>query len=298
MAIDTQNSESLRILSQLFSPAFFGAIVRENNFGLFEKKVAKFIDLSTYNTNTEIIKDLYKHLQKQYRCEYIYKNSLFVHIIKKFGLKDTVTLNELKIGWSKADLVLLNGSIRVFEIKTELDDLSKLSKQLSDYQKFADKTYVVTDGKYAKKLTAEYNNTNVGLLVLNEKNKLETIKEAESNLLFFDFETIFKILRKQEYLDLVKDNFGLVPDVPNTKIFKVCYELLSKLELTSFQKQVLNKLKERKLQHPHLLKSAQTPKELKHICNSLDFSYIEYQNLYNFLATKTHVSTLYQRQTI
>ena len=102
----------------------------------------------------------------------------------------------------------------------------------------------------------------------------------------FEFDTIFKILRKQEYLELVFDNYKFIPDVPNTKIFKASYELLAKMDIVDFQKQVLSKLKERKLLNPDLLKSRNTPKELKHICNTLDFNEQEYQKLYNFLATK------------
>ncbi|MGE8513156.1 MAG: sce7726 family protein, partial [Chryseobacterium culicis] len=190
-----------------------------------------------------------------------------------------------KIGTSKADLVLLNGIIRIYEIKTELDDFTKLSKQLEDYQKFADKVYIVTNEKSAKKLILEYEDTNIGINILDSKNNFVTLKEARENTSFFDFETIFKVLRKNEYLDLVSDNFGIIPDVPNTKIFRFCYELLSQMDISIFQKQVLNKLKDRKLISPRLLKSSRTPKELKHICNSLNFNDKEYQNLYNFLKT-------------
>ena len=298
MVTPIKNIEDLRILSQVFSPAVFHKIVRENDFGMFEKRMAKFYDASLYSSYLDIIKDLYKSLQRQYRCEYVYKNNLFLSIIKEYGLKDTLTFNELKVGASKADLVLLNGSIRIYEIKTELDDLNKLSNQIKNYQKFADKVYIVTNNKYAKKLLSEYQNTNVGIVILTDKNKLDTVKEANDNISLFDFATIFKILRKQEYLDLVVNNFGSIPNVPNTKIFKICYQLLSSVCILDFQKQVLNKLKERKLQYPDLLKSPHTPKELKHICNSLDFDNIEYQNLYNFLATKTYVSAIYKRQTI
>lgn len=282
-----KNIEKLRLLSQVFSPPIFHKIVRENDFVPFEKRIIKFFYKKQYDSNLDIVKTLYKSLQQQYRCEYIYKNNLFVDIIKTYGLKDTLTLNELKVGASKADLVLLNGSIRIYEIKTELDGLSKLSKQLKDYQKFADKVYVVTDEKYAKKLMLEYCDTNIGIISLNDKNKLETVKDACDNYLLFKFETIFKILRKQEYLDLVVDNFGLIPNVPNTKIFKACYQMLSAINIVDFQKQVLNKLKERKLSNPELLKSSNTPIELKHICNSLDFNEQEYQKLYSFLATKS-----------
>lgn len=279
--------QNLRILSQIFSPPMFQKIVRENDTALFENQTTKYFNASSYNTNLDIIKSLYKALQKQYRCEYVYKNNIFLDIIKEHGLKDTLTLNEFRVGASKADLVMLNGMVRIFEIKTELDDFSKLSKQLNDYQKFADGVSIVTDERNAEKLKIEYADTNIGIIVLDAKNKLQTIKEAGSNTSLFDFDTIFKILRKQEYLDLVADNFGFIPDVPNTQIFRACYELLASKDIVDFQKQVLNKLKERKLLKPDFLKSSNTPKELKHICNSLDFNEQEYHKLYNFLATNT-----------
>ena len=282
-----ENIQNLRILSQIFSPPMFQKIVREDDFALFKKQTTKYFKATSYNSNLDIIKSLYKSLQKKYRCEYVYKNNLFLDIFKQEKLEKTLMLNELKVGASKADLVLLNGSIRVYEIKTELDGLSKLSKQLSDYQKFADKVYIVTDEKYAEKLKNEYSDTNIGIIILDTKNKLETLKEAESNTLLFNFDTIFKILRKQEYLDLTTENFSYIPDVPNTKIFRACYELLENINVVDFQKQVLNKLKERKLSNPDLLKSSKTPKELKHICNSLDFNEQEYLKLYNFLSANS-----------
>lgn len=278
--------QNLRVLSQIFSPPMFQKIVRYEDDMLFKKQVIRCVDIIPNDTNLDIIKSLYKTLQKKYRCEYIYKNSLFLDIIKEYGLKDTLTFNEFKIAASKADLVLLNGSIRVFEIKTELDDFTKLSKQINDYQKFADKVFVVTDEKSAERLNILYSDTNIGIIILNNKNKLETIKEANSDTSLFDFDAIFKILRKQEYLDLVEKNFGSIPDVPNTQIFRVCYKLLASIDIVEFQRQVLHKLKERTILSPKLLKSSKTPKELKFICNSLNFNEKEYDSLYNFLKQK------------
>ena len=261
----------------------FQKIVRDDDTILFHKRTNKYFDTTACNTNLDVIRFLYKSLQKQYRCEYVYKNNLLLNIIKKESLKTTVTLNELKIGSSKADLVLLNGCVRVYEIKTGHDDLSKLPKQINDYQKFAEKVYVVTDEKHVEKLKIEYVNTDICIIVLDANNKLQTIKEADNNTSLFDFDTIFKILRKKEYLDLFKNNFGFIPNVPNTQIFRFCYKLLANKNIVDFQKQVLNKLKERKISSPKLLKSSDTPKELKHICNSLDLNEQEYSKLYNFL---------------
>jgi len=270
----------------------FRNIVRKGDLVLFEKQTSKYLNITGNSTNLDIIRMIYKALNKEYRCEYIYKNNLLLHIIKTYGLKKSLTLNELRIGASLADLVMLNGQVKVYEIKTELDNLEKLEKQIVDYNKFADEVYIVTNDKYAEKLLIKYKNTDLGIIILNSKNKLEVVKKAETNSHSFDFETIFKILRKQEYLDLVFENFGYIPDVPNTKIFSTCYNLLLKKDIKDFQKQVLGKLKERKLNSPDLLKSKKTPVELKHICNSLDFNDSEYHKLYNFLETKNLCTNL------
>ena len=139
--------QDLRVLSQIFSPSMFQKIVREDDSVLFQRQTSKYFKSTSNSTNLDIIKTLYRSLQLQYRCEYVYKNNLFLDIIKEHGLKETLTLNEFKVGTSKADLVMLNGMVRIFEIKTELDDFSKLPKQLKDYQKFANEVNIVTDEK-------------------------------------------------------------------------------------------------------------------------------------------------------
>lgn len=283
-----ESVQSLRILSQIFSPAMFEKIVREQNSLFFYQKVNKYFhSQKIISTNLDVIKSIYRLLQQEYRCEYIYKNNLLLNIIKKYRLQDTLAVNEFKIGTSKADLVLLNGSARVYEIKTEFDDFGKLSKQITDYEKFADTIHIVTNDKYAQKLKSEYGHSNVGIIVLNKNNQLIEEKEAQNNYDKFDFDTLFKILRKQEYLDLIKEEFGFIPDVPNTKIFKTCYGMLqSRLSVRQFQQKILLKLKERKLHSPSLLISKKTPKELKYICNSLNLKDNEYQYLFEFLAKK------------
>ncbi|HRQ29625.1 MAG TPA: hypothetical protein PLU49_06085, partial [Saprospiraceae bacterium] len=95
--------------------------------------------------------------------------------------------------------------------------------------------------------------------------------------------TIFKTLRKPEYLDIINQYFGYLPDVPNTQIFKECVSLAKQIEVKEFQKVVFQKLKERKLKCPDLLKSEKTPYELKHICYSIDMNKNEYSELFDFL---------------
>ena len=280
--MDIQN---LRILSQIFSPPMFNKIIREDDIGPFQKKINKHLKIKNqcYKNNTEIIRKIYSYLSDDYPCEYIYKNSLFLDIIKKYSLEDTVVLNEFRVGASKADLTMLNGEIKIYEIKTALDDFTKLTKQLADYQKIADKVYVVTSPKFLEKLSLEYKDSNIGICVLQNKEELKEVKPAKSNIHYFDFATIFKTLRKPEYLSLVRECFTEIPDVPNTKIFRTCYNLLSQLNIEEFQKKVLKKLKERNISEYKLLISNKIPKELKYICNSLDLNKEEYQKMFKFL---------------
>lgn len=291
MRQDKNNIETLRQWSRLFSPPIFKKIINESDNTYFIDKIeTKLKNTSKETTNLALIKTFYKTLEKNYRCEYIYKNTLFNAIIKEYGLKSTLTLNEFKIGKSIADLVLLNGSAKIYEIKTELDSLDKLEKQISDYLKFADKVYIVTDDAHATQLLNAYSNSSVGIVLLNKKNKLETIKEVVADTEHLNFDTLFKVLRKQEYLELTLSTFGYTPDVPNTKIFRCCYELLSSVDILEFQKQVVTKLKERTIQNPKALLSRKTPRELKYICNSLDLNEKEYAILHDFLNTK-HLCT-------
>ena len=131
------------------------------------------------------------------------------------------------------------------------------------------------------KLIAEYKDTNVGIIEFTSKNSLKIHKKAIQNSSKFEFDCMFKLLHKKEYLNLVKRNFGFIPDVPNTKIFRVCYDLLESIDILDFQKQVLTTLKKRNIDCPELLKSNDTPTELKHICYTLNFNSNEYDELFN-----------------
>jgi hypothetical protein len=285
MKLANSNIDSLRSLSEIFSPAHFNKIVRHNNQTLTLKKLKKHYPQEITNKKYgNILKCLYLQLQNDYRNEYFYKNNLLnKYLLQKYSLATTTVFNEFKIGNSIADFVLLNGTSRIFEIKSDLDDLNKLKKQLDNYKQFADQVYIVTSSKYIDKILLNYLNTSVGVIEFTQNNTFKEHKKATDNSSFFNHLTIFKTLRKAEYISIINDYFGYIPNVPNTKIFRACFELVSKIEVTNFQKMAFNKLKHRKIKCPELLQSNKTPFELKHICYTLDFSEHEYNCLHMFL---------------
>jgi hypothetical protein len=285
MILVNRNIDSLRSLSEIFTTSNFNKVVRQNDYVLTERKLKKHCSKDRIHTTyKKILGSLYLELQSEYRSEYFYKNNLLNKLLlKQYSLSTTSVFNEFKIGNSIADFVLLNGTVRIFEIKTDLDGLEKLQKQLNDYRQFADLVYIVTSSRYIDKLLIDYSNSTIGVIEFTQRNTFKEHKKAESNSSYFNHLTIFKTLRKAEYLDIVNNYFGCIPDVPNTKIFRTCFDLISSIEVTEFQKLTFNKLKKRKIKCPDLLESEKTPFELKQICYALDFSEQEYNSLYTFL---------------
>ena len=282
-----RNNESLRILSQIFTPSAIRQVVKKFEFESQITKVRKHLEYTDSTDFINVIKFVYEKLEANYRNEYVYKNTLLIQkLLNEHKLNETVVLDEFRIGNSIADFVLLNGEVRIFEIKTDLDSFEKLTKQVEDYQKFADKVFVVIGYKSSKKILETYKISPVGVIAYTDEGKLETIKEANSFTNNFNHATIFKTLRQKEYLEIIKNHFGFIPEVPNTLIFKECLELITNIDVKQFQQLAFNKLKKRKLECSEFLSSEQTPKELKHICYTLNLSDDEYTNLYNYLNTK------------
>lgn len=281
-----ENKGSYRSLSQIFTPSIFKDLVKSSDYTKMNYRIQKHLIGFSMNDYNSVLEFLYSKLEKNYRNEYLFKNALLnKKLLGTYSLKTTTVLNEFKIAGSIADFVLLNGEVRVFEIKTDLDGFDKLEKQINDYKKFADKIYIVVSKYNSSKIENLYRNSNIGIIEFTNKNTLRTIKEAFTDKDYFDHSTIFKTLRKYEYLEILVDHYGFVPNVPNTQIFRDSLELVKQIDINTFQFLALQKLKERKLKCPEILESELIPKELKHLCYTLNFSQKEYDNLFKFLKT-------------
>lgn len=282
--------DKIRSLSQIISTSNFKKIVRENDYYSTFYKIKNYINVTHSTTNLDVINVIYNSLLINYKNEYVYKNILTNKLfLKKYSLRTTIALNEFNIGKSIADFVLLNGEARIYEIKTELDNLEKLDKQILDYCKFGNKVYIVSSSKYINKLIELYVNSTVGIIELTSRNTLKTVKVASKNDATFNHEILFKTLRKEEYIEVIEEYFNYVPEVPNTKIFRECLALAKKIEVSLFQKLVIKKLKSRNISNPKKIQEEVTPESLKHICYTLDFSKNEYDKLNSFLNKKSKI---------
>lgn len=103
------------------------------------------------------------------------KISLYQHLLKELD-KTQFIIPEVFIGKAVADMLVVNGDIHIYEIKSKKDSLSRLEHQLLRYKQCANKVTLVVDQKFVKKLENLPLMDNVGIIVVDEKYKLSEIK--------------------------------------------------------------------------------------------------------------------------
>jgi len=282
------NIDKLRSYANILSNSNLDKIVRGADFRYLHSKSKKydkdFLE-SGRITYREYFEHIFDTLLYNYRNEYVYKNFIINKILLgKYSLKTTTAINEFKINTSIADLVLLNGTSKAFEIKTELDKPDRLLNQITDYKKVFKEIYLVTHytllDRYLKIVADD-----IGIIVLTKSFSLKVIREAVVNS-DLDNVTIMKCLRKTEYTNIIKDYFGMLPDVSDFKFYKSCMELICKIPALVLHDMMVGEIKKRQVKEKQTLSSTIIPKELKHICMCLDFNNVEYERLSEILSEK------------
>lgn len=235
-------------LARIFSQKIMTDLMQYGESGYLNEILTNSGFIKYLKTDIELIdifNIVYKYLSKAYRNEYIYKNVIANKILLgRHSLNSSFMLTEFRVADCKADVVILNGTSNVYEIKTELDSLDRLEKQIEAYQKFFDMVHVVTSPNQIKKIENSVK-SNIGILELTSRNTIKTIREAESGKKNICPATIFDSLRKSEYISIIKDNFGSVPEVPNTQIYKECREIFETLSPEVVHNSMVTHLKRR-----------------------------------------------------
>src|SRR5438128_2222499 len=124
---------NLNALAKIISNAGLQRILLSDDYKKHGRQLKALLMKSGAQVNEKqtfgaIIDSCYAHLLTNYRHEYLYKAAILNdYVLKNYSLDDTILLNEFRVGNSKADAVLVNGTNKVFEIKTELDSPERLN---------------------------------------------------------------------------------------------------------------------------------------------------------------------------
>lgn len=274
-------------LAKVFSPK----ILKELSSSGASKKLVSILDelglISQLDMRKNVytfFNDIYKVLLKNYRNEYVYKNIIIKKILLgKHSLNTAHLINECRVGNSKADCVILNGTSTVYEIKSEFDNFSRLNMQLEDYKKAFEYIYIVIPSSSLEKLEIHLDDNFIGIMILNKNNTITKRREAKSNKLRYDKKIIFDLLRKEEYLFIVEKHFGKVLDIPNTRIYNYCKELFCKLDREIIHSDVMSTLKKRKISDLQKNLVINAPDSLKALSLQTKLTKKEKENLLELL---------------
>lgn len=177
----------------------------------------------------EVFELAYSELLAHYRCEYVYKNEIAAQLLlERHSLEESALFTEFRVDTSKADVVIVNGTSNVYEIKTELDSFDRLSSQIAAYRKAFDFIHIVTHPSLVDKAIDAVDDL-VGIIAMQDDHSLVTVREPKSNKQNAEPVCIFNSLRKEEYAAIVNEEFGFIPDVPNTQFYNECLALFREL---------------------------------------------------------------------
>ncbi len=222
----------LPFIARFFSPVVMNSLIKEGRSAylhdvLQSSGIIKDLDLNL--KLGQFFEQLYNLVAKYYRNEYVYKNAIVNKILLgRYSLNTSSMLTEFRVGGCKADVVILNGTSIVYEIKSEYDSLERIARQIDSYIGTFDLVNVLTSSSQLGHLE-ELLPFEVGLIELTNNYTMRTVREAVSIKARAKPRVIFDSLRQSEYFDIINKVYGFIPDVPNVYMYTECKELFSKL---------------------------------------------------------------------
>lgn len=283
----TDNIDKLRYYSSMFSRKILSDVLVYDDFSKLKETIHIFDIANQWNGKTylDYYQYLYSVLQRNYQCEYVYKNEIISkYLIKAFSHKDTIAFSEFHVNQSIADLVLFNGTSRAYEIKTEYDSDKRLQHQLADYCRLFELCFLVTSVdkvSYYKDLLPDQ----VGIIAINFKNQkptFSTLKKAIANQ-EIDIDTLMSSVRTNEYIHITRHVCGKVPDVSIFDMYEACRDMLHHAENEKIRKAFKKEIKMRKSSSPYISNYVEC---LRQMCLAINIQPSTYNVLFEKLNHK------------
>lgn len=247
-------TDNSRAINRVFTRGVICDLLQTGRNDVFDYVVKRYIDDPESKDHGELISEIYAHLGKQQRNEYYYMNTLLNKLLDGIhNVNTTTAFSQVRIGHSIADFVMINGEGRVYEIKSELDNFDRLNDQLCDYYRAFSKVSVLAsihELEKVKKVLSTFGDMGdaVGIYVLSDHdtifNKDRSREPQEYNDLL-DHASIFKLLRKREYENVILHYLGKLPQSDPVFHFKTCLEQFLKIPILDSQKSAFQELKKR-----------------------------------------------------
>ncbi|KGJ07606.1 hypothetical protein EQ718_01885 [Paracoccus versutus] len=237
----------LSALTRLFSATVFHEMAKRGRSGLF-RRLLQQTDLigradpratvgDAFDSAFEILK------VAGHRDEYIYRAAISQKVLMgTHSLRTASMLNEFRAGSSKADLVILNGTATVYEIKSERDSLTRLTSQIEDYKRVFAKVNVIASEGHIESVLATVSD-DIGVMCLSKRYRITTLREAVDCPARICPVTVFESLRVAEAVTILQAMGVTVPKVPNTQRHAAMRDLFATLDPVALHVEMVRTLK-------------------------------------------------------
>lgn len=246
------DSSELSAISRLFSASVIREIAEKGKSPLFVRLVRNS-NLMSITKEAEPIKNLFENAyallqKKDYRHEYVYKAAITKNVLLgTHGLRTSSMLNEFRVENCKADVVILNETSTVYEIKSERDTLTRLEHQINAYRKVFAKVNVIVGENH---LQSVLDNTpkDVGVMLLTKGLSINTKRKSVDSPERTVPEIIFDSLQLHEAKRILIRMDKKIPEVSNTQMHqelrKIFQKFTSKKDRISIHRAMVDTLKE------------------------------------------------------
>lgn len=266
-------------INRVFTHKVIFDLLNKGKNDVFDYVVSQYIQEPESKTHREIMSEMYSILGKENRNEYYYQNTLLNKLLSGIHSVNTTTaLFQVRVDKAIADFVLINGEGKIYEIKSDLDNFSRLRNQLSSYYTAFSKVSVLVaeqELSSVKRLLSSLGEMGdaVGVYVLTNRGTIFSSarsKEPEQYNKQLSHTSIYKLMRKKEYENTLRNYFGEVPKADQVFHFRVCLDKFHEIPLLDAQNLAMKELKQR----IHISKTSfdSIQKELKSIIYASDFS--------------------------
>lgn len=222
------NASQLSAVSRLFSAGVIREMAREGRSGMFARLFgmtgidrclpAEATVGNAFNAAFDALKVAGQ------RDEYVYRAALTRKVLLgKHSLRTACMLSEFRAGNCKADLVILNGTATVYEIKSERDSLARLANQMANYLNVFASVNVIVSERHVRKVLATVPD-HVGILVLTRRNTIQVVRDSVAVPERTCSAAIFEAVRTNEASKMLSLLGQDPPELPNTQVRAVMRE--------------------------------------------------------------------------
>jgi hypothetical protein len=286
------SASQLSALTRLFSATVFREMAKKGRSGLFRRLIEQ-TELSARADPRVTVSDIFDSAfdilkVAGRRDEYIYRAAISHKVLMgTHSLRTASMLNEFRAGSCKADLVILNGTATVYEIKSERDSLARLANQVENYKRVFAKVNVVTSEGHIESVMATVPD-DVGVMCLSKRYRITTVREAIDCPARICPGTVFESLRTAEAAAILREMGVTVPRVPNTQRHATMRGLFAALDPAALHVEMVRTLKRTRDLAPLGQLVDRLPQSLQAAALSVSVRRADHPRLIDAIATPLH----------